>query len=195
MPSLARIVDPFGLVPRAANLAGDTALRVLEDVVSSRRAQEAVDVVLASPLIDLAVHKAVERRVAQRVLAEAELDGLIAEALESPRVADVVRRTLDSEGAERLVGELFDSRLLDASVARVLASDELWRVVDEIAASPAVTAAITQQTAGFAGQMADEVGVRSRRADARLEGFARRLLHRSQQAVDGGGPDISPAAP
>jgi len=60
----------------------------------------------------------------------------------------------------------------------VLASEELWLVVEEIAQSPAVTAAITQQTAGFADQVAGEVGLRSRRADARLERVARRLLHR-----------------
>jgi hypothetical protein len=173
MPSLGRIVDPFGLAPRAARFAGDTGLRLLEDVVSSRRMQDAVDVVLASPLIDHVVHQALERRVAQRVLAEAELDALIAEAFESPRFAEVLHTTMDN----------------------VLASDELWRVVDEIAASPAVTAAISHQTVGFAGQMADEVGVRSRRADARLEKLARRILHRSQEAVDAAATAVSPAAP
>ena len=63
---------------------------------------------------------------------------------------------------DRLVAQVLDSRLVDASVARVLASDELWLVVDEVAQSPAVTEAITQQSAGFADQVAGEVGERSR---------------------------------
>jgi hypothetical protein len=44
--------------------------------------------------------------------------------------------------------------------------------------SPAVTAAITQQSVGFADQVAGELGERSRQADARLERIARRLLRR-----------------
>jgi hypothetical protein len=89
---------------------------------------------------------------------------------------------LDSDGMDRLVAQVLASRLLDRSVARVLASDELWLVVEEIAQSPAVTAAISQQGAGFADQIAGEVGERSRRADAWLERAARRMLHRPAPA-------------
>ena len=94
---------------------------------------------------------------------------------------------LDSDGMDRLVAKALESRLVDASVARVLASDELWLVVDEVARSPAVTEAIAHQGAGFADQVAEEVGERSRRADDRLERAARRLLRRPARPVLGGG--------
>ena len=89
---------------------------------------------------------------------------------------------------ERVVAKALDSRLLDSSVARVLASEELWLVVEEIARSPAVTAAITQQGAGFADQLVGEVGDRSRRADAWLERVAHRMLHRHPATAAESGP-------
>ena len=86
---------------------------------------------------------------------------------------------LEDQATGRLVAQVLDSRLLDESVERVLASEELWLVVDEIARSPAVTSAISQQGMGFADQVVEEVGVRTRRADAWLERAARRMLHRT----------------
>ena len=74
--------------------------------------------------------------------------------------------------------QVIESRLLDQVVARLLESEELWLLVDEIAQSPAVTEAITQQSLGFADEVADEVNVRTRRADAVAERVARRLLRR-----------------
>jgi hypothetical protein len=50
--------------------------------------------------------------------------------------------------------------------------------VDQIARSPAVTEAITQQSMGFADQVAGEVRRSSQRADAGLERAAHRLLRR-----------------
>ena len=60
----------------------------------------------------------------------------------------------------------------------MLTSEAIWNLIDEIAASPAVTAAISQQGLGFAGQMGDEVRERSRKADDWAERTARRLIHR-----------------
>jgi hypothetical protein len=175
MSALRTIADPFGLWGRGARAgaeaAGDLALDLLERGLASPRAAAAFDAVLASPL---AAH------AARRVLAGPEVDRLLATLLESPRIAELCERALESDGTERLAALVLDSRLVDASVARVLASDELWVVVEEIAQSPAVTAAITQQGAGFADQVAEEVGRRTRRADARLERLARRMLHRTQ---------------
>jgi hypothetical protein len=96
---------------------------------------------------------------------------------------------------ERLVAQILDSRLIDASVARVLAGDELWLIVDEVAQSPAVTQAITHQSASFADQVAIEIGERSRRADDRLERGARRLFRRRPRSDDSGGPLPEPGAP
>jgi hypothetical protein len=77
---------------------------------------------------------------------------------------------------------------------RVLASAEFWRLVDEVAQSPALAEAIARQGAGFADQMADEVGERTRRADAGLERAARRILHREPRPSPGGGPFPRPQA-
>lgn len=80
---------------------------------------------------------------------------------------------------ERVGEQLITRELVDDVVARVLESEELWLVVDEVARSPAVTDAITQQSMGFADQVAGVVRGRSLRADDRLERVARRLLRRS----------------
>jgi hypothetical protein len=79
---------------------------------------------------------------------------------------------------ERTVGQVIDSRLLDQAFSRLLENEELWVLIDEIAQSPAVTEAITQQSLGFADEVADEVNQRTRRADAIAERIARRLLRR-----------------
>ena len=54
-------------------------------------------------------------------------------------------------------------------------------MVDEIARSPAVTEAITQQSLGFADQVAGGVRDRSRNADEVLERVARRALRRRRR--------------
>ena len=76
-------------------------------------------------------------------------------------------------------------------VARLLESEEMWVLVDEIAQSPAVTEAVTQQSLGFADEVADDVNKRARRADAIAEHIARRLLHRRARVEP---PPPSPAA-
>ena len=93
---------------------------------------------------------------------------------------------------ERTVGQVIGSRLFDQLVVRLLESEELWMLVDEIAQSPAVTDAITQQSLGFADEVADEVNVRTRRADAIAERIARRLLRRRAR-VEPPPPPPSPA--
>jgi hypothetical protein len=78
---------------------------------------------------------------------------------------------------------MFDSGLFDRILERLVASDGLWQAVDEIAASPAVTAAISQQGLGFADQVTDQVRARSRKADDWLERAARRLAHRPPRVI------------
>src|SRR4051812_1196873 len=164
---LSTVADPFGVVGRAAQAArqgagaaaGRTetaAIDLLGRALASERAEEALDVVLRSPLADRAVRSLVE----------------------GPLIDVAVRTALQRGLVERIADEVVDSSAVDHVVDRLLASEELWHVVDEIASSPSVTAAITQQSYGFADQVAGEVGRRSRRADDRLERAARRLLHR-----------------
>jgi hypothetical protein len=72
-------------------------------------------------------------------------------------------------------------------VARLLESEDLWLLVDEIARSPAVTEAITQQSLGFADQVAGGVRARSRSMDDWLEHKARRALRRGPAPGSGTG--------
>lgn len=105
-----------------------------------------------------------------------ELERLLGAILESEQVQDALRRGLDSDAAKQLVDGFFDGGLFDHFVDKLLASDGLWHLVDEIVDSPAVTAAITQQSLGFADQLGEQIRGRTRRADDRLERAAHRLM-------------------
>jgi hypothetical protein len=128
--------------------------------------------------VHAAIRTGLVERVAGELLESGAVETVVDRALASPRMAELAARVLDSDEMEALVAQVLDSRLVDSSVARVLASEELWIVVEEVARSPAVTEAIAHQGAGFADQVVDDLGQRSRRADARLERVARRLLRR-----------------
>ncbi len=177
MPALITIVDPLGLGRRAADAGAGAAVRLLDRALASPRSEEALDVVLRSalteravlalargPLVDTGVRAAIRAGLAERIAGELLDSGALDRALESPRAAELVAHMLDA--------------------------DQLWVVVDEIAKSPAVTQAITQQSAGFANQVAGEVGERSRRADVWLERRARRVLRRPPPP-----PDVAAAEP
>jgi hypothetical protein len=110
-------------------------------------------------------------------------------ALASATVDLLAERAIDSPAAERLVGRVIESSLLDEAVARLLESEDLWLLVDEIARSPAVTDAISQQSLGFADQVAGAVRNRSLRADERVERMARRLIGRSHADAATDSPD------
>ena len=151
----------------------------------------------------------VERRAVDLLLDSAELERALNAAIDSVRIQSSLERALHSDSVKSLVDNLFDSGLLDQVIARMfdsglfdrviaqmfesgafdrilerlLASDGLWQLVDEIAASPTVTAAISQQGLGFADQVTDQVRDRSRKADDWLERAARRLAHRPPRAL------------
>jgi hypothetical protein len=135
-----------------------------------------------------------ERRTVERVLASAEFEGFLSGALDNQRVQLAIKRALESEGAKQLVATFFDSGLFDEVADRLLASPALWRLIDEIADSPAVTAAITQQSLGFADQIGDEVRTRSRNADDWLDRAAQRLKRKRRQADPPLG-GLSPGSP
>ena len=126
---------------------------------------------------------ALERRVVDRVLESEELERIVIAAINSTHVQAALETAMAGDAAQRLVDTLFDSGLIDRVFGRLLASDALWHMIDEIAASPAVTAAISQQGLGFADQMGDEVRERSRKADDWVERAARRLIHRAPRPL------------
>jgi hypothetical protein len=136
-----------------------------------------------------------ERRAVDRVLDSAELERLLLAALNSPRIWAAVRKAVESDGAKQVIEGFFDSGLWDEFVDRLLASRALWRLIDEVADSPAVTAAITQQSLGFADQVGEEVRTRSRGADDWLERAARRLTRRRAEGAPPVGQEPQPDAP
>ena len=179
----------------AADLAGRVVLAALDAVLESRYTDEALRRILASPVAERAIGYALEgslpdavardvarhavlERFTDEVVASQALERAIAAALESPETERLLQGVVDSPAMERLVARAVDSRLVDAVTEQLLESEELWLLVENIARSPAVTEAISHQSAGFADQVADEVRARSVRADASVERVARRLLRR-----------------
>ncbi|MBV8952887.1 MAG: hypothetical protein JO179_02045 [Solirubrobacterales bacterium] len=132
--------------------------------------------------------RGLERRAVERILDNGDIERLLA----SDHVQALVEQALESDGAKRLIDTFFDSGVFDRLVERLLTSDALWYLVDEIAASPAVTAAISQQGLGFADQVGEEVRTRSRSADDWLERAARRLIHRHPKSPPAT-PDAAPS--
>jgi len=114
-----------------------------------------------------------------RLLDSGELERL----LDSPRLQAAIQQVMESDGAKRVIDSFVDSGLLERFIHRLLSSDALWNLVDQIAASPAVTAAISQQGLGFADEVGDQVRTRSRKADVWLERSARRLVRRHPPQV------------
>ena len=157
-------VGAAALRPVASRVT-DLSLAGLDVVLASRLAREGVDRIVGSALVE---------QTATRVLEGPELERLVEQALESPAM-------------ERVVGRVIESRLLDEAVERLLESEELWVLVEEIARSPAVTEAITQQSIGFADQVAGGVRARSRTADDWVERVVRRTLRRQPRPSGGSG--------
>jgi len=170
-----------------------------DELFASGAMERIADRLLAGPLpervAELLLRDGVAERVADRMLSDPEAERLLVAALDSPRAAMLAERVLESDGMERLVAQVVDSRLMDAGVVRLLEGDDLWLLIAEIVRSPVVTEAIERQGLGLADEVADEMGKRSRSADARLERAARRLLRRPSPppadatgVLAGGGP-------
>jgi hypothetical protein len=169
-------------VRAAGRRAEELTLSALDAALGSRLAAEVVDRVMASELAGRAVSRALEGplvdTIARDLVRFAVIERLADALIDDPSLERIVASTLDSPATERVLVQVLESKLVDAAVQRVLAGEELWLVVDEVAQSPAVTAAITRQSIGFADQVAEQVRDRSRSADARLERAARRVLRR-----------------
>jgi hypothetical protein len=132
-----------------------------------------------------------ERRAVDRVLTSDELERVLTSAINSPQVVGALVNALSSDAANQLVDGLFESGLIDRVLERLLADEGLWHMIDEIVASPAVTAAISQQGLGFADQVGGQVRYRARQADDWVERAARRIIRRQPRALPAGG-GVSP---
>jgi len=160
---------PVPPLRRTVSAAGGLVSSVAGDV-----ALGALDALLASSVTDEAIE-----RISTHVLESPELERLVAGVIDSP-------------ATERLVVRVIESSLLEQIVTRLLETEELWLAVEEIARSPAVTEAITQQSLGFADQVAAGVRQGSSGADAWLERAARRV-RRPRHGDDGSLGGASPA--
>lgn len=144
---------------------------------------------LASTAGRLAFYPArVAARASRDQLAEAADDVLIPElvrlldrAFATTLPEEVVQSAVKHNVIERVAAELVRSGALDRAVndalasphtteltERILHSDQMRLVIREAAASPEVRAALTQQTAGFADELAAGIRTRAVRLDDRI---------------------------
>ena len=156
--------SPGNVVGRVRELPGQAA-RIAEQLVLSA-GERTLEVVLKSELIDAFARDVVRYRVLQRVT-DPLVDGDAIDEVGRPLAAHVI-----------------DSGVVDEVVERLLENERFWLLIDEVASSPAVTDAISHQSAGFAEQMAEVVRDRSRNADARLERAARRIIRRPERSAE-----------
>jgi hypothetical protein len=180
-------------------LAGPLVEAVSRDVVRYAVLDRVAEALLEGDALESVLERVddadVPRRVVDRMLANGIVEQTTARVLEGPELERAVETALESAAAERLVGQVIESRLLDEAVRRLLESEDLWLLVEEIARSPAVTEAITQQSMGFADQVAGGVRAGSRRADIWLERAARRALRRGtpeDSANEPAAPEVTP---
>jgi hypothetical protein len=154
----------------AAHRLGEAALSALDATLASPFAEEAVDQALASGLA---------RRAVGRVFEGPLIDVIAEDVVRYAVVERIVDRLLAEGIVEHTVSRILDGPEFQRVIGAVLESEELWLLVEEIAESPAVTDAVTQQSFGFADQVAGGMRARSRNADAWLERGARRALRKS----------------
>jgi uncharacterized RDD family membrane protein YckC len=172
-------------------VAEGSAWRLINALLASDDSEQLIGNAALWALID----RALQSNGAEQLIANPALWELVARALESdgaealiesPALWSLIDKALESEHAEALVAKVFDSGLADQFVDRLLTSKAVWRLVDEIAASPAVTAAVTQQSLGFADQVGGELRARARQADDWI-------LHKARR--DGNDAGTIPAGP
>ena len=168
--------SPLDLVGGALSLA-ERASRGPR-TLALQSVERVIGVALQGPLVEAVARDLVRYRVLQRVA-----DPLVASDAPEQMLALIEA----AQVPQRIADKLLEDGIADAVVARLLESEELWVLVDEIASSPAVTDAISHQSAGVAEQMAVAVRDRSRTADARLERIARRALRRGDRPAAANG--------
>jgi hypothetical protein len=197
---------PLGGIAGAGGRAASTALRPLAGAMGAAAEagvnfeRRAVDRVLDSDELGRVLNAAIDNQhvqaAVQRALAgdgatrlldslfdSGLIDRFMGRLFDSGAVDHLMARLFESGAVDHLMAQLFESGAIDRFLERLLAGEGLWHVVDEVAASPAVTAAISQQGLGFADQVGEEVRTRSRNADDWIERAARRLARRAPKGL------------
>jgi hypothetical protein len=128
------------------------------------------------------VGPALERTIGPALTAP-QVQSAVSNALSREAVCEVIDNVFESEALDALLDGLLDSEalweLIDGVLGRITQSPALWRLIDELMASPSITAAVAQQSLGFADQLGDEVRARSAQADDLLERIVQRLARRA----------------
>jgi hypothetical protein len=151
-------------------------------------AERAVAVALRGELVEIVARDLVRYEVVERAFARIgpDLELMVERALDTPAVERTLARIVESPVVQDAIAQVADD-----AVARLRESEALWALINDVVQSPVVTEAIAHQGMGFADQVGDDIRERSRRADARLERVAWRLLRRHSEP--GGGPAPSGA--
>ena len=208
-PALWRLIDQALTADGALRLVDSPALwGLINSALQSEHAGDLVDNTALWTLVDRALSSDGAGRLVNSGALWSLIDTAIASdgaerMLHSSALWILIDKALESENAEGLVAKLFDSGLADQFVDRLLTSKAMWRLVDEVAASPAVTAAVTQQGLGFADQVGGELRARARQADDWILHKARRDHNGDRTSPSGnesarataGGQQASPAGP
>jgi uncharacterized RDD family membrane protein YckC len=166
----------------------------LTRALETEGAEHVVDTLFESRLVDEFVDRLVDHGTVWMLINAMLVSDQAQQLAGSDALWDLIDKALESDNADRLVAKLFNSGLADGFVDRLLTSKALWRLVDEIAASPAVTAAVTQQSLGFADQVGDELRSRARHADDWLMHKARRDGNGNRPSGLANRPALSPEA-
>jgi hypothetical protein len=136
---------------------------------------------LIQRLADQLLRSGLADEVVDRLLTTGAIDRVVTVVINHPATEALLVSAFDDPGVDRLVARVMDSRLVDELTARLLESEELQEVLNYVMGSPELRAALAQQTAGLAGDMADGVRSRTVRADDRAERLARSLFRRPQR--------------
>jgi hypothetical protein len=161
--------------------ASDVSVALIEDghntatrsVGRSRVALQRLGVeVSQSGLVEEIVDRLLEARVVDRV---------VSVILNHPATVRMVDGVLDDPAVDRLVTRILGSPMVENLTTSILESDEMRMVLDHVMRSPELRAALAQQTAGLAGDMAVSVRSRTVVADDVAERVARGLLRRRQR--------------
>jgi uncharacterized RDD family membrane protein YckC len=130
-----------------------TVEAAVQDLLASDAAKRAVDGALAGPLPEEIARSLADHRVLERLVESPAFEQALADALRTPAAHGLTDR--------------------------VIASPELEQTIERVASSPAVRQAVTNQTKGFADEVAAGVHRRAAAADDRATRTARRLVGRA----------------
>ena len=164
----ARVAIRMPLIRRAADRLAVEGMKTRRD--AQTRLETVGDELLNGPTLDAVAGSLADHRVFERI-ARPTIDVLDVETAFAAALAE--------ERTGRLVEQALESRLAADTTDRLLHGPELENAVEVIAASPAVRAALAQQTTSLAGEVAARVRSRALDLDDASERTARRWLRRA----------------